>query len=123
VKVSDKWLPIIAFILVFVAVVILIRLAARLIEKLAAAVMLGFLNRLGGIILYVAIYIMVFSVVLFYLGGAGIIRPGTLQSSVTYPFIKPWGPMAINTFAVIIPFFRDMFKELEQFFAGLSKKI
>src|SRR4030095_14862032 len=66
VKVSDKWLPVISFAIVFIVVVLLIRLGARAIQKLTEAVMLGWLNRLGGIILYAVIYITIYSVILFY---------------------------------------------------------
>src|SRR5678815_1005879 len=65
VKVSDKWLPVISFAIVFIVVVLLIRLGARAIQKLTEALMLGWLNRLGGIILYAVIYICLFSVLLF----------------------------------------------------------
>jgi membrane protein required for colicin V production len=47
VKVSDKWLPVISFAIVFIVVVLLIRLGARAIQKLTEALMLGWLNRLG----------------------------------------------------------------------------
>lgn len=123
VKISDKWLPVISFAIVFIAIVILIRLGAKAIQKLTEAVMLGWVNRLGGIILYAAIYITVFSILLFYAGQLKIIKPETLQASVTYNFIQPWGPKAINGFATVVPFFKDMFAGLEDFFSGMPKNI
>src|SRR5258706_12744902 len=66
VKVSDEWLPFISFIVVFIVVVLLIRWGANLIHRSFQVAMLGWLNRLGGIILYLAIYIAVFSWLLFY---------------------------------------------------------
>src|ERR1044071_3099742 len=66
VKVSDKWLPIISFALVFIVVILIIRLGARAIQKLTEAMMMGWANRLGGVILYIVIYITIFSVILFY---------------------------------------------------------
>ncbi len=123
VKISDKWLPIISFILVFIVVLLLIRLGAKAIQRITETVMLGWVNRLGGIILYAAIYTTVFSILLFYAKQIKIIKPETIQASVTYPFIKPWGPKAIDSLAVVIPFFKDMFTELEQFFSGMSEKI
>jgi membrane protein required for colicin V production len=123
VKISDKWLPIISFVLVFIVVILLIRLGAKAIQRLTETVMLGWVNRLGGIILYAAIYTTVFSIVLFYAGQIKIIKPETIQASITYPFIRPWGPKAIDSLAAVIPFFKDMFTELEQFFSGISQKI
>lgn len=123
VKVSDKWLPILSFSLVFLIILLLVKLGARAIQRIAESVMLGWVNRLGGILLYTAIYITVFSILLFYTKQMQVIKPETIQASVTYPFIQPWGPWAINAVASVIPFFKDMFHELEQFFSGMAEKI
>jgi membrane protein required for colicin V production len=123
VKISDKWLPVISFIIVFVVVILLIRLGAKAIQRITETVMLGWVNRLGGIIFYAAIYTTVFSILLFYAGQIRIIKPETMQASVTYPFIQPWGPKAIDGLGAVIPFFKDMFTDLEQFFSGVSEKI
>jgi len=123
VKVSDKWLPVISFAIVFIVAVLLIRLGARAIQKLTEAMMLGWANRLGGILLYAVIYVMIFSVLLFYANQVKIIKPDTIKASVTYSFIQPWGPTAINGFASAIPLFRDMFTQLEGFFSRIPEKI
>lgn len=123
VKVSDQWLPVISFAVVFIAVVLLIRWAANAIESAVEVVMLGWLNKLCGIILYVAIYTLVFSVLLFYAEQVRIVQPETIDKSATYSFVQPWGPKAINGFASIIPFFGDMFNDLQDFFGKISDKI
>ncbi len=123
VKVSDEWLPVISFAVVFIGVVLLIRWGANAIEKVVEVAMLGWLNKLGGILLYAAIYITVYSVLLFYAEQLGILKPETIEKSVTYTFIQPWGPRVINGLASIIPFFSDMFNELKEFFGGVSAKI
>lgn len=123
VKVSDEWLPIISFVLVFILVVILIRLGANAIERTVEVVLLGWLNRLGGILLYAVIYTIVFSVLVFYAVQVDLLQPATIEKSVTYPFIQPWGPKVINGIGSVIPIFKDMFAELEQFFEGVAKRI
>lgn len=123
VKVSDEWLPIISFAVVFLLVVLLVRWGAKVIQRTVEAVTLGWVNRLGGIIFYAALYIIVFSVLIFYAEKIHLIRQGTIDKSVTYSFVQPWGPKAINTFASIIPIFKDMFSELSDFFDGVSHKI
>jgi len=123
VKVSDEWLPVISFAVVFLVVVLLIRLGAKAIEKTVQLAMLGWVNRIAGIVLFVAIYTVVFSVLLFYAEQMKIIQPGTIHQSATYSFVQPWGPKAINGFGSVIPVFKDMFTELEHFFDGVAKKI
>lgn len=123
VKIADGWLPIISFAVVFLIVILLIRLGARAIEKTVEVAMLGWVNKIGGIILFTAIYMVVFSVLLFYAEQMKLLQPETINKSVTYSFVQPWGPKVINSFGSIIPLFKDMFGDLEQFFDGMSKKI
>jgi membrane protein required for colicin V production len=94
-----------------------------MLQKTVETIMLGAVNRIGGIILYAAIYITVFSILLFYAQQMKVFRQETIEASLTWPFIQPWGPKAINALGAVIPFFRDMFNQLEQFFTGVSQKI
>lgn len=123
VKVSDEWLPVISFIVVFLVVVFLVRWGANMIQRTAEVAMLGWVNRLGGIILYLGLYIAVFSVLLFYADQVHLLKQETINKSVTYSFVSPWGPKVINGFGSVIPFFKDMFGELEKFFDGISHKM
>jgi len=123
VKVSDEWLPVISFAVVFLVVVLLVRLGANAIERTVEVVTLGWLNKLGGILLYAAIYTVVFSVLLFYAEQIKILQPETIEKSVTYSFVQPWGPKVINGFGSVIPVFKDMFGELESFFGGVANDL
>lgn len=123
VKVSDEWLPVISFAAVFIIIVLLVRLGANAIQRTAEVAMLGWVNRIGGIILYAALYITVFSVLVFYSEQVHLVKQQTIDKSVSYSFIQPWGPKAINGFGIVIPAFKDMFAELEKFFGGVSDKI
>ena len=122
INISDRWLPVISFAVVFIGVILLVRLGANAIEKAVQAITLGWLNRLGGIVLYVIIYITAFSVILFYLEMLGLIRSETISKSATYSLIQPWGPKAIDAMGVVLPFFRDMFTELQEFFEGVADR-
>jgi len=123
VKISDRWLPIISFAVVFLIVVLLIRLGANAIQRLTETVMLGWVNRLGGIILYIIIYTTILSVLIFYGEQLKVIKPETKDKSVTYSFIQPWAPRAINAIGTVVPIFKNMFADLEDFFGGVSEKI
>lgn len=123
VKVSEEWLPFISFFLVFVAVVLLIRLGAKALEKTAEAILLGWANKIGGMVFFTAIYTIVFSVLLFYAEQMKWIPPQTIRESVTYDFVQPWGPRAINGLGSLIPFFKDLFDQLQEFFGGVAAKI
>lgn len=123
VKVSEEWLPVIAFAVVFLGVILLIRLGAKAIEKAIELALLGWVNKLAGIVLYAVIYTIIFSVLLFYAGQLKLFQEDTIEKSVTYSFIQPWGPKVINSMGALIPFFKDMFGELEQFFGNIATEI
>ena len=123
VNVAAKWLPVLAFAIVFIVVVVAVRLGAKALEKTAELVFLGWLNKLAGIILYLALYIVIVSVLLFYAEKVNLLQPDVIASSKTYEYIKPWGPKAVDAIGTLVPVFKDMFHQLEDFFAGLSHKI
>ena len=123
ISVSAKWLPFIAFAIVFFLVVLLVRLGAKLIEKTFQAVMLGWLNRIAGIFLYAALYLIILSIFIFYAQKLQILQPAAIESSQTYHFIQPWGPKVMDNFGRLIPPFKDMFTQLGDYFNSLSNKI
>lgn len=122
-NISGKWLPVISFLLVFIIVVLLVRLGARWIDKAVQFVWLGWLNRLLGVILYVILYTTIFSIFVFYAVQLNLIRQDTIDASRTYGYIQPWGPYVINSMGKIIPWFKDLFVQLENFFGSFSNKI
>lgn len=122
-SVSTKWLPVISFVLVFVVVVIVIRLVANLIQASVEMAWLGGVNKIGGAVLYIIIYFLSYSVLLFFLVHSGLISKKTVIESVTYNYIEPWGPWVMNRIGGFVPMFKDMFKELQLFFENLAQKI
>lgn len=121
-NISQRWLPILAFALVFFIVVLLVRLGAKAIEGGLRMVMLGWLNKLGGIVFYLLLYFFIYSIILFYATQLHLIKQETIQTSVAYPIIYPMAPVVMDALGGIIPFFKNMFTELENFFDHLSRK-
>jgi membrane protein required for colicin V production len=122
VNISQRWLPVLAFLAVFFIIVLLIRLGAKMLEGVVQFAMLGWLNRLGGIIFYILIYFFIFSILLFYAQQLHLIKPEATRASSTYTYIQPLGPWIMNGIGSFIPFFRDMFDQLLQFFQNVSDK-
>lgn len=120
ITVSARWLPFVAFAAVFIGVALLVRLGAKLIESALQAVMLGWLNRLGGVFFYALLYLFAASLLLFYAVQLHLIKPESLLASDTYPYLEPLAPRTINAVGVVLPFFKDMFAELELFFERLA---
>ena len=123
VNVSNRALPVIAFILVFLVVALLVSLGGRLIQKAVEAVMMGWINRIAGSLLYFFLYCIIFSIFLFYAIQLHLIKEETVSASLVYPYIHPLGPKVMNAIGSVIPFFKDIFAQLERFFGDVSNKI
>ena len=123
VNASARWLPLLSFMLVFLAVVILVNLLGKLIQRTFEAVMLGWVNRLGGMLLYILLYSIIFSIFLFYAVQLHFIKSAAASASYIYPFLQPLAPKVMNAIGDIIPLFKDMFSQLQAFFAAVPNKI
>ncbi|MGE5108687.1 MAG: CvpA family protein [Sphingobacteriales bacterium] len=119
-SISAKWLPFISFAVVFVGVIFLIRMLAKFVESAFDMALLGWVNKIGGIVVYIVAYTIIYSVLLFYAEKMHLISKETINNSVTYGFIQPMAPIILNGIGVVIPWFKDMFTDLEHFFDKLS---
>jgi len=120
---DSKWLPILSFLAVFIAVALLIRWGAAIIQKGVELAMLGWLNKIGGVVLYAVLYILLFSVVLFYGTQMHLVTEDAIKGSRTYAFIQPWGPVVIDGIGKFLPFLKDVFHDLETFFEHVGEKV
>jgi len=119
-NINGTWLPVLSFLLVFVGVVLLVKWAANLLQGAVNIVMLGWLNKLGGVILYLLIYLFVYSILLFYLTKMKVITPETIAASHTYNLVEPFGPKAVDVLGSIIPVFKNIFEQLSAFFGTIA---
>lgn len=111
-----RWLPFLAFLLVFGIARWLVGLAGRTIKASAEAVMLGGVDKAGGVLLHVVLYGTVLSIILFYLRQLGFLGDATVKASRTYLWVAPWGPWVMEVLARAMPFLGDMLRSLKEFF-------
>ncbi|RYZ23687.1 MAG: CvpA family protein [Chitinophagaceae bacterium] len=121
-NVSGRWLPMAAFLIVFVAVLLLVRLGAKMIESGLQLVLLGWLNRVGGVLFFALLYLFLFSILLFWADNLHLLREPLKADSVTWPWLQPLAPKIIGGLGAVLPFFRDLFGQLSDFFGGVAQK-
>jgi membrane protein required for colicin V production len=119
---ATKWLPVLSFILVLVLVIVLTGLLARLIKKALHLAMLGWLDSIGGMLLYIILYTIIFGIFLFYAERLNLLGKEVIANSKTYPYISLWGIKVMDNIGKVVPIFKNMFTELEAFFSALAKK-
>ncbi len=107
-------MPALSFILVLVAVVAAVKLMAIVTEKFLKIIMLNFVNKLAGGILWSVISALIFSVLVFLVSKAGVFTEDLTASSASYKYIMPLGPFALNILQSTIPFLQESFQLLNE---------
>jgi membrane protein required for colicin V production len=96
---QGKYIEIISFAIVFLTVVVLVHLLARIIERAVKAVSLGFLNKLLGAVFSLLKAVFILSILIYFLNrfdeNAGVIKPETRQASVLFPIVEKIAPAVI----------------------------
>ena len=123
VNISAKWLPLVSFLLVFLGVVLLVRLIANVIQKTVEIAFLGWANRIAGAILYILLYTIVFSVLLFFAEQLQLVKKETIADSRVYPWVEPVGPYVLDGIGKVVPWFKDMFEQLKRFFENMTHQV
>jgi membrane protein required for colicin V production len=119
-KLSQQLIPSLAFLIVFLAAIWLVRLGAKMVEETIKFALLGWVNKLGGIAFFGIIYLTVLSVMLFYLEQIKFFDKATFSSSALWPYYKDWGAKAINGIGVVLPWFKNIFAQLQEFFGKVG---
>jgi membrane protein required for colicin V production len=84
---------------------------------------LGWVNKIGGILLFAVLYTLILSVLLFFASQLHVFTEQTIAESKTYIYIQPWGARVIDSLGTIIPLFKNVFAELQTFFEKIGGKL
>ncbi|MGZ5252853.1 MAG: CvpA family protein, partial [Flavitalea sp.] len=121
--ISARWIPVLSFLAVFIGVVLLVNIGAKIIEQAVEMMMLGVVNKIAGVFLYVILHTIIFSILLFYATQLSWIGDQTIRDSRVYGWVQPVGPFIINGLGKLFPMFSDLFEQLKEFFQKVSEKI
>ncbi|MBS1773291.1 MAG: CvpA family protein [Bacteroidetes bacterium] len=121
--ITSAWVQPLSYIIIFIGVVLLVRLAAKAIETSAHAVMLGWLNKLIGGMLYAFLIAMVWSSLLWIGAQMQLIKAETIAASKTYPFFSQLAPWVAHHIGSVIPVAKDVFHDLETFFTKVNEHV
>ncbi len=121
--VTSGWVQLVSYIVLFVGVVIIVNLLAKLVQKAVDGLMLGTVNMLAGGIVYAAVGIVLWSSLLWIGGHMHIIGAETIASSKTYVWFSKIAPWFFEQAGKLMPFAKDTFSKLESFFDTVNHKI
>lgn len=122
-NIDAKWLPLLSFLFVFVLVVMLVQWAGKALEGILNLTLLGWVNKLGGALLYAGMYTLIFSILLFYADKMHFINEDTLAASRVHAATAGLAPAIIEGIGALIPALKETFHQLEEFFENAGKKL
>jgi membrane protein required for colicin V production len=119
-KITSYWLPFISFLLVLLAVMIGLRWLTRILQQTADWLMLGWLNKLLGMVLYIFIYGTMLSSFIYFMNLLGVIEKSKMDSSISYSYLANWWPYFMAKLSEWLPFIKQT---LGQFSTQLQEKV
>ena len=110
IEITDFWAKAVSFILIFFAVALILSLFGRIIEKIIKISLLGWLNKLLGVVMSFCLIILLLSVVVYLVDSANnlleFIPKEKLEESRFYPVL-------LNLSQEVFPRFKELFQQGE----------
>ncbi len=116
------WAPMLSYAILFVGVVLLVRLAAKLVQGAARTLMLGTINKIAGGLLYVIAATVMYSSVIWIGARMNLFSPELIAASKTYPWLSQVAPKFFSFSGHLLPFAHDVFEKLQHFFDAVAGK-
>jgi len=113
---KSPWVPIVTFVVIFLAVVVLVLLFAKLIDGIITVAQLGLWNKLAGGVLEVLIFVLVFSVGLWMFNNGGFISPEVKSESKLYGIVSPVAPNVFTWLGRNVPALDNLLDNLKPYF-------
>jgi membrane protein required for colicin V production len=115
--ISSNLLPIIAFIVIFIAIILLVSLIGRLLKNVVHLTLLGSVDKLAGSILGILKWAFGLSILLWFFSSIGYSFPEEMSfNTYVYPEIYAFAPTVIGYFSSIFPFAGEILKIIAGYF-------
>lgn len=106
-KITTNFLPLIAFLIVLIGVLLALRWVTRFIQQGAYWLKIGWLNKLLGILLYAFIYFTMLSAFVYFMVILGVVSAATFKNTISYTYIQVWWPYCIEKMAILLPSIKE----------------
>lgn len=114
-------LPFVAFLVLFVLIMILVNLLGRIVKKIIDWTPLGFIDNFAGAIIGIAKWSLGISVLVWVMSGLHIEIPAKIsQNSMILPYITKFGHWTVTAISVIFPSLQHFLDTVRDFFENLA---
>lgn len=118
-----RLMPIIAYFLVFFAVVFLVKLIAKFTKNVVRKVSLSGIDKLLGAVIYLVLVLMITSIFYWFVNQIHILSPETMYTSKSYQILEPLAATIFERIGTIFPFIKSSFHDLLQYFEYTNTKL
>lgn len=106
-KIETHWLPFISFVLIVLLVLFTLKWISGLLQQTAELLLLGWLNKLLGIVLYAFIYFTIWSALVYFLQILGVLEQDKMKDSYSYTYLQKWWPWCMDKMSHALPFIKN----------------
>lgn len=117
---SNQYTMLVSFVLIFVAGIIVFRMLIRFVEAILDKLLLGWVNRLAGAMMYVFFVVFFFSTFCWLMNEAGVLNSEVKGGSKTYAYIEPVATKTIDLVSGYIPYFHDLAAKVKAHFQEIK---
>lgn len=121
--IANGWALLISYIILFTFVVIIVRLLAKLIQKAFEAIMLGFVNRIAGGLVFALLGAILWSTFLWIGAHMHLLSAEMIASSKTYSTLSLLAPKVFEIIGALLPFAKHIFDNMQHFFDTINQNI
>ena len=112
-QLSGRFLPFLAFILIFVGIVAIMNAIGQALKKIIHMAFLGGVDRIAGAVLGAIKFVFLFSILIWVFQVFGVELPEHLQDdSFLYTYVVALAPATVELFSFIIPASSDLMDDL-----------
>lgn len=111
-KIGSQWLPFIAFLVVLIGVMILLKMITGILQQSAEWLLLGWLNKLLGMVLYALIYGTILSALLYFMILLGVVEKSSIKDSFSFSYVESWWPYFMKKLSLWIPSIKSSLSSL-----------
>ena len=84
-------------------VLILLKFISGLLQQTAEWLLLGWLNKLMGLLLYGFIYFTILSAIVYFLQILGVLQAAEMKESYSYSYLQQWWPYCLEKVSLWMP--------------------
>lgn len=119
--INSQLLPYVAFILIFIGIVIVVNLIGKLFKKIIDFTLLGPVDKMAGAIVSLLKWAFGLSIMIWLTDSFGItlIDPWT-EGSAIYPYLLTFAPIVVDAFSSLLPFAQDLFESIKDMLTDAS---